>query len=86
MQKFGYVINNNLLSVNENIREKIPKNSPQSLHIKDKELSSIAPTAFKSLTIIELIIEFKNTNLNLEKESFSGLLFLQSLQILSGIL
>lgn len=55
------------------------------LFIIDKEISSIAPNAFKNLTISDLILGFADKQLDLERESFNGLNRLKSLEFQSGI-
>lgn len=55
------------------------------LYIKDTLISSIVQNAFKDLNITELSLEFGNSDLRLESGSFNGLLQVQTLNILSGI-
>lgn len=70
-----------LVSVNDINTDK----KTQSLYIDETNLTTIAPKAFKDLNISDLIIKFKNDYLSFEKESFSGLKNLQSLQIINGV-
>lgn len=54
------------------------------LFIIDKKISTIAPNAFKNLTIFHLSLEFADEKLNLEFDSFNGLRMLKSLEFRSG--
>ncbi|XP_044001090.1 leucine-rich repeat-containing protein 15-like [Aphidius gifuensis] len=56
------------------------------LFIIDKKITSIAPNAFKNLTIFHLTFILCNDKLNIEIDSWNGLPMLKSLEIKSGII
>ncbi|XP_044000960.1 insulin-like growth factor-binding protein complex acid labile subunit [Aphidius gifuensis] len=56
------------------------------LYIIDKEITSIAPNAFKNLTISDLILGLADKQLDLNYESFNGLPRLKLLEFESDIL